>query len=87
MGAGGDEPDHYLTERIREALAQDPRVNELELEVTMAGGKVFVSGTLPSQERKDAVTDVVREVVPDVEVHNQTSVMTPAGDVEDEELR
>jgi osmotically-inducible protein OsmY len=87
MSTGSDEPEHYVTERIREALAQDSRVNELELEVTMAGGKVFVSGTLPSQERKDAVTDVVREVVPDVEVHNQTSVMTPAGDVEDEELR
>ena len=85
-GARAGEPDHYVTERIRSALAEDARVNELELEVSMAGGKVFVSGSVPSEERRVAVADVVREVVPDLEVQNETSVLVPTSDVEDEEL-
>lgn len=80
----GDQPDVYLVEHLREALAQDPRVNELELEVTLAGGKVFVSGTVGTNGRRDAVTDVLRELVPEREVVNQTSVLS-IGSVPDSE--
>jgi len=65
---------HYLIQRIREALAHDPRVGELELAVNVRGGKVFITGTIHSDERRRAVSEVVEEVVPDLEVHNQTQV-------------
>lgn len=68
------EPPHYQVQRVREALAHDPRVGELELEVTIRAGKAFVGGTVPTDEVRRAVTEVVGEVVPDLEVHNQTAV-------------
>jgi hypothetical protein len=76
MGDPGDreEPPHYQVQRVREALAHDPRVGELELEVTIRAGKAFVAGTVPTDGVRRAVTDVVGEVVPDLEVHNQTAV-------------
>jgi osmotically-inducible protein OsmY len=69
-----EEPPHYQIQRVREALAHDPRVGELELEVTIRAGKVFVAGTVPTAEVQQAVGEVVGEVLPDLEVHNQTSV-------------
>jgi osmotically-inducible protein OsmY len=81
-----DEPEHYLVERVRTALANDPRVSELELQVTIAAGKVFVSGTVPTEQRRRAVADVVRALLPDREVHNDTTVVTYDSPPEVEEL-
>jgi osmotically-inducible protein OsmY len=69
-----DEPDAYTVEHIRDALARDDRVNELGVQVTMTSAGVFLSGDVATAERRDAITEVVRELLPDVEVHNQTSV-------------
>jgi osmotically-inducible protein OsmY len=66
--------DRYLVARIREALTKDPRVNELELEVTVSEGRVFVSGTVPTPARQRAVADVVRELAPDLDIRNATEV-------------
>src|SRR5439155_899760 len=46
MDRTGKDPPHYLIQRVREALAHDPRVGELELRVKMVGEKVFVTGTV-----------------------------------------
>jgi len=72
--SANEEPPHYQVQRAREALAHDPRVGELELEVIIRAGKVLVSGTVPTVEVQQAVGEVIAEVVPDLEVHNQTSV-------------
>jgi osmotically-inducible protein OsmY len=69
-----DPPEEYLMERIHSALVQDPRVSEPELGVKIVGGKVFVSGTVATVERRDAVAAVVREAAPRHEVHNLTTV-------------
>jgi hypothetical protein len=68
------EPEDYRVQRLREALAKDPRVGELELEVRSAGGKVFVSGLVGTEERRSAIDAVAREVVPDLRVVNETAV-------------
>lgn len=79
------EPDSYLVERIHEAVAHDPRTNELDVRVTIAAGKVFLTGTVTTAERQEAVATVVRELVPDHEVHNHTTVaaLVESADVED----
>ncbi len=59
-----EEPKHYLVQRIREALAHDPRVAEIELQVTVRGNKVFVAGSVPTEDRRQAVADVVKEAGP-----------------------
>ena len=59
---------------MREALAHDHRVGELELQVTIRAGKVMVSGTVPTEDVRRAVTEVVREILPEAEVHNHATV-------------
>lgn len=41
--------DPYLAERIRTALAQDSRLNELGIQVSLVGNRVFVRA--PSRPR------------------------------------
>lgn len=78
------EPDQYVIERVREALAEDPRVGELYVQVTVAAGKVFLSGDVATAERKQAMTEVVRELLPDHEVQNLATVssLSAPGEVE-----
>lgn len=66
--------EDYVAAHVQEALARDPRVNEPELEVQVVSGRVFVTGVVPTQERREAVADVVRECCPEFEVENQTTV-------------
>jgi osmotically-inducible protein OsmY len=75
-GDGG----RYLMARIRDALAKDPRVNEPELVVAVSGGTVMVSGTVPTEARRQAVADVVHDVAPGMEVRNATEVGPALGE-------
>jgi osmotically-inducible protein OsmY len=69
-----DEPDAYLVERIREALAHDPRVSELGICVTVAGGKILLSGEVATPERKAAATEVAEPLAEGRAVHNALAV-------------
>ena len=69
-----DEPDAYTLEHIRDALAQDERVSDLGVHVTMTAGGIFLTGDVATPERRDAIGEVVRELLPDAEIHNQTTV-------------
>ncbi len=73
------EPEDYTIQRVRDALATDERVGEIGVEVRIAAGKVFLTGQVPTEERRRAVGVVAGEVVPDYEVHNET-VVTELGD-------
>jgi osmotically-inducible protein OsmY len=73
-GHNQDEAPHYKVQRIREAMAHDPRVGELELQVTVRAGKAQISGTVPSPEVQQAITEVAGEVAPELELHNHTTV-------------
>jgi BON domain len=64
----------YVAAHVQEALARDPRVNEPELEVQVVGGRVFVTGVVPTDQRRRAVEAVVHECCPDLRVENQTTV-------------
>jgi len=85
----GDTP-HYVIQHVREALAHDPRVGELELAVDVRGDRLFVSGSVQTEERRTAVGEVAAEAAPDMEVHNQVQVMPPPaepGEVDVEAIR
>jgi hypothetical protein len=68
------EPADYAIERLRDALATDERVAEMGVQVRIAAGKVFLTGQLPTEERRRAVGVVAGEVLPEYEVHNETVV-------------
>jgi hypothetical protein len=74
MGARDGEPEVYLIEHVARTLAEDPRVGELELQVRVVGGKVFISGVVATAERQEAVTAVARELLPGYEISNLTTV-------------
>ncbi|HJS26226.1 MAG TPA: BON domain-containing protein [Actinomycetota bacterium] len=74
----------YVAAHVHEALARDPRVNEPELQVSVVKDRVLITGVVPTEERRAAVTDVVREECPGLEVENRTTVarLPDAGDTE-----
>ena len=74
MDVSRTEPPQYVAEHIRDALRNDPRVGELDVQVRITGGRVFVTGNVATSERQRAITDIVEEILPDVEVCNETNI-------------
>lgn len=81
------EPIPYLVGHVQQALAHDPRVNEMNVSVTVAGRKIWINGTVATVERQQAVADVVRDVAPGYEVRNDTSVYCLTEATEPEAIR
>ena len=77
---GADVPDEYLVAHAGEALATDPRTAELELDVSVDGREVVVTGTVATPERQAAVGAVVAKALPGREVRNLTAVGDEAAD-------
>ena len=67
----------YLSAHLEEALAEDGRVAEQGLHVQVAGDQVVVSGTVSDPERKQAVTEVLADLVGSRQLVDLTDV---AGD-------
>jgi osmotically-inducible protein OsmY len=81
-----NEPKQYLVERLRTALAHDDRAGELDVHVRVLGARVYIQGTVATSERRDAVTTVAREVLPDHDVHNEMTVVGVTAPGEEERL-
>lgn len=80
--SAADQPDAYVAEHIRDALAHDPRVSQPGISVTVAGGKILLSGEVATTERKSAATDVAEPLAGGRPVHNALTVSAlaePAG--------
>jgi osmotically-inducible protein OsmY len=69
-----ERPDAYTAAHVHEALAQDPRVGELGIGVEISDGLVTLQGVVPTEERREAIEDVVRELLPEHEIRNRVSV-------------
>jgi osmotically-inducible protein OsmY len=80
------EPKQYTVERIRDRLALDPHLGELDVQVKVVGRDVFLRGHVLNEERRDRITTSVRELCPNHQVHNEISVGTPNESSEPEEL-
>ena len=72
----GPESDGYLALRLRDSLGADPRVNELGISVRIQSGRVWLSGEVATEARREAVGRVAGEVLPGHEVHNGVEVAT-----------
>jgi osmotically-inducible protein OsmY len=70
--------DPYLVERVRRALAEDPRVNALDIAITVVDRAIFLRGTVATDARREQIGVVVRELLPDHDVQNDVSVEAPA---------
>ena len=64
----------YDAEHIREALIHDERVNALDAQIHLSGNALVVTGNVPSEERRQAITAVIAELAPGIEIRNDVSV-------------
>ena len=78
--------EEYLAQQVREALVHDPRVAELGISVTVEPGRAYLAGEVTTEERREAVATVARELLPDREISNQVTVTTCCGPDEVENL-
>lgn len=77
----------YLVARLRSALAEDPRTAEQGVRVTVRGDQVVVSGDVATQQRCEEVSSVIKEVAPDLVIHNDLRVVNAQEPTRREELR
>jgi len=65
--------DAYVAERVRTALAEDPRVGELGIAVRIEHGRLVLTGEVATDERRAAVETVAREQAPGTQIDNRVS--------------
>ena len=71
------EPEAYLVERLREAVAHDPRVAALGISVRVVAGRVVLTGDVATPERKAAVSEVVAPLIEGLILVNELTVTIP----------
>jgi osmotically-inducible protein OsmY len=80
MGRSADEVPEYSAGHVQDLLARDPRAGELELDVEVTDQTAVITGVVHTEERRQAVTTVVREALPGMRVDNRVEVAdTEAG--------
>jgi hypothetical protein len=76
----------YKCAHLREALAQDPRTNELDILIDFEGDTLLLRGEVATAERRIAVEEVARERFPGIGIENQLRILT-VGEGTTEELK
>jgi hypothetical protein len=77
----------YLVEHLRNVLAHDPRVGELDLHIELNDGSVVVTGHVPTRLRLEAISLVISEVVPGWPIVNAAAVTDARPPTEADEER
>ncbi len=84
-------PPEYLVQHIQRELATDPRARELGVDVQVLGSRVVLTGTVATRDLRDAIAEIVGEVIerePTTarDVVNELAVMPHGDDGSVEEL-
>jgi hypothetical protein len=72
-----DESNPYLAERVRAQLARDERAGALGLSVRVMSRRLFITGSVPTEECRQAIAEIAAEVAGSILIINETTV-TPA---------
>jgi len=81
------EPPEYLASRLHDALAADPRINQLDVVARIVEGEVVLTGSVLTHDRLEAVEAVARRVAGDRRIVNAVEVRDLAGIGEHEPVR
>ncbi len=76
----------YGVGHLREWLAQDPRTNELDIQIEEAGEKILLRGEVQHEERRKAIATVAQECFPKAVIENQIRVQVISHPSEAEEI-
>ena len=66
-----------LAQRVQDALAEDPRTEDLILDVVDENGIVTLTGTVPSHDARKAAEKIARQQEGVIEVVNDLVVEAP----------
>jgi hypothetical protein len=77
----------YRVARLRERLAQDPKISELDIQIEVADNKVLLRGEVLTKERLEAIVKTAAEVFPDFQIENQIRIANIMEPTEIEEIR
>lgn len=61
----------YFIEKLREALATDPRSAALDIRLFVSGHKVVAKGEVTTEEQRRAIETILHEIAPDYGIENQ----------------
>ncbi|HZQ77409.1 MAG TPA: BON domain-containing protein [Acidimicrobiia bacterium] len=64
-----------LTERTRRALADDPRLGQLDVCITLRGQRALLTGHVVTEDRRRLVAEVVAGHLPGYEIDNATTTI------------
>jgi len=64
-----------LTEQTRRALADDPRLGQLDVSITLRGQRALLTGHVVTEDRRRLVADVVAEHLPGYDIDNATTTI------------
>jgi hypothetical protein len=79
--------DFYEAAHLSDLLASDVRTSAPELRVTVGGGTVTITGTVTTDERRDAVDEVIHQAHPELEIRNDVTVLDMSGPPSTEVVR
>ena len=65
----------HMVAHLRERLAEDPRVNELNIEAGFEDGVLVLRGRVSTNERRQAVEEVAAELLPGTPVRSEVMVV------------
>lgn len=86
QASGRDFRRTYGIGHLKNALAEDPRTNELDIQVEQSSGKILLRGEVAQPERRQAVEQIARECFPDNVIENQIRVQVASNPTEAEEI-
>lgn len=77
----------HLASRVREALAEDPRLNVLDVEVRIVGDAMHLHGELSSAELIEVAERIAHELAPELAIINRLSVCQAVRSPDHERIR
>ena len=75
MDIGETEDLGARTEETRRALADDPRLGQLDVCITLRGHRALLTGHVVTRDRQELVAAVVAEHLPGYEIDNATTTL------------
>ena len=76
----------YVAGHVHEAIATDPRTGAQDVQAAVVAGRVVLSGTCATEERRAAITEVAREAAGGLDVVNEVEVLNASAPGSVEEL-
>ena len=66
--------DPHTEGEIQRLLAEDAEITELGIDVICSGGRIELSGEVPTAQRRDMIAERVAGAFPDADIHNAITV-------------